>query len=75
MSIYQLLKAGHTVTVKNEASGKTFSFRPESVMGFVMGYSVVENGRVVPGRYRKKFVSEREFWLMTNDLTIMDDVA
>lgn len=55
--IYKRLKAGETIHVQVPDSGKQFSIQPESWEGFVLGYSLVENGKRVKG-YSKKVLNE-----------------
>lgn len=53
ITMYIRLKAGETLYVQTGNTHKRFSIRPEYWGSHVLGYSVVENGEVVPGYHGK----------------------
>jgi hypothetical protein len=56
--IFSQLRAGITVHVKTER-GVHFAIRPEKWEGLVLGYTVIQDGKIVPG-YKGKMISIEE---------------
>lgn len=70
--IFERWKKGETVRVQAPRTGIIFSIRPEQWAGITIGYTILVDGRPVPG-YIRKMMGDAEFRQWCEDLVEVGD--
>lgn len=74
MSMFEKWKNNETIQVLNPNNGLVFSIKPEQWAGITIGYTILVDGKPVPG-YRRKMMGDADFRDWTSGLVEVADDA